>query len=78
MGALIAGLAASGKRAAGVVTVEIHNSPEATAGNPKMLNSDFLAHALDISPRRLAIILSTTRFGSSRVIRCRIGSGVIW
>ena len=78
MGALIAGPAASGKRAAGIVAVESHSSPKATAGNPEMLNSDFRAHALDISPRRLAMILSTIRFGSSPVIRCRIGSGAIW
>ena len=30
------------------------------------------------NPRRLAIILSTMRFGSTAVIKCRIGSGVIW
>jgi hypothetical protein len=28
------------------------------------------------SPKRLAMILSTIRFGSTAVIRCRIGSGV--
>ena len=36
------------------------------------------SHARGIKPSRLAMILSTVRFGSSPVIRCRIGSGVIW
>jgi hypothetical protein len=36
------------------------------------------AHAGGIKPRRLAMILSTIRFGSTAVIKCRIGSGVIW
>jgi hypothetical protein len=31
-----------------------------------------------ISPRRLAMILSTIRFGRIDVIRCRIASGAIW
>jgi hypothetical protein len=30
------------------------------------------------SPRRLAMILSTIRFGRMAVITCRIGSGVTW
>src|SRR5438445_13340060 len=38
----------------------------------------FGAQAGGVSPRRLAMILSTIRFGSTPVIRCRIGSGVIW
>jgi hypothetical protein len=37
-----------------------------------------MAHAGGIKPRRLAMILSTIRFGRKPVIRCRIGSGVIW
>jgi len=36
------------------------------------------AHAGGIKPRRLAMILSTIRFGSTAIIKCRIGSGVIW
>jgi|HubBroStandDraft_3_1064219.scaffolds.fasta_scaffold290651_2 hypothetical protein len=35
-------------------------------------------HAAGNSPSRLAMILSTMRLGSIVVIRCRIGSGVIW
>ena len=34
-------------------------------------------HIFGIRPRRLAMILSTIRFGSTDVITCRIGSGVI-
>jgi len=37
----------------------------------------FRAHAEGNSPRRLAMILSTIRFGRMAVIKCRIGSGVI-
>jgi hypothetical protein len=37
-----------------------------------------VAHAGGISPSRLAMILSIIRLGRIAVIRCRIGSGVIW
>jgi hypothetical protein len=43
-----------------------------------MTGGDVPAHAGGINPRRLAMILSTIRFGSTAVIKCRIGSGVIW
>jgi hypothetical protein len=35
------------------------------------------AHARGINPRRLAMIRSTVRFGSTAVMMWRIGSGVI-
>src|SRR6266404_4357567 len=35
-------------------------------------------YAGGINPRRLAMILSSIRLGRIAVIRCRIGSGVIW
>ena len=37
-----------------------------------------MPQAFGISPRRLAMILSTMRFGSIDPISCWIGSGVIW
>ena len=53
-------------------------APSATRGSNVIPRADFPAHAFGINPRRLAMILSTIRFGSSPVIRCRIGSGAIW
>jgi len=56
--------------------VVIQAAGQRVSKQPRSMSPTF--HAGGIRPRRLAMILSTIRFGSTDVIMCRIGSGVIW
>lgn len=51
---------------------------QAAGASPGQQTAPLSVQAGGINPRRLAMILSTMRFGSTAVIKCRIGSGVIW
>src|SRR6202021_448685 len=48
----------------------------AAGASPGQQTAQLSVQAGGINPRRLAMILSTMRFGSTAVIKCRIGSGV--
>jgi hypothetical protein len=61
-----------------VAATDASRQIEAAANKVRSMVRNSKPHVRGISPRRLAMILSTIRFGSMPVIRCRIGSGVTW